>query len=84
MTTPGNASVLFLHNPADIDRAFTLSVHWAGLPHGTRLFVVFEEDESGQGPRPGVGGSTYIVRPTPHQVGEDGCIREADETDKRA
>ncbi|MEU2288231.1 glycosyl hydrolase [Streptomyces sp. NPDC013178] len=170
VTTPGNASVLFLHNPADIDRAFTLSVHWAGLPHGTRLFVVFEEDESGQGPRPGdgmkpidhgaevlpgrftdrrgrvrifdfrhayellaaedrqtqvsdvrvpprhsramaltvqlpegmeedsqgelhivqkdteqlVGGSTYIVRPTPHQVGEDGCIREADETDKRA
>ncbi|GAA4293135.1 hypothetical protein GCM10023086_03710 [Streptomyces venetus] len=54
-TTPDDAFVLLLNNPAHIDRSFTLVVQWAGLPHGSRLFTVFEEGENGQGPRPGDG-----------------------------
>ncbi|EFL31953.1 glycosyl hydrolase [Streptomyces viridochromogenes DSM 40736] len=53
--TPDDAFVLLLNNPAYTDRQFTLVVHWAGLPEGTRLFTVFEEEENGQGPRPGEG-----------------------------
>lgn len=55
VTTPDDAFVLFLNNPAHVDRSYTMVVHWADLPPGTRLFAAFEEVEDGQDPQPGDG-----------------------------
>lgn len=61
VTAPDDAFVLYLNNPAHVERPFTMVVHWADLPPGTRLFSAFEEEKDGQSPQPGNG-----VRPIDH------------------